>query len=112
MCIHHADKLCACHASKHVLRYRYTLDELPAMLHRLKVRAESFDNWAFKVKTALEASDEQKLELVDLKELITEATDKKFPDSPLLQALIDAVGEAEKCANVANQLVSKKVRTR
>ncbi len=31
------------------------------MLHRLKVRAESFDNWAYKVKTALEASQHQKL---------------------------------------------------
>lgn len=30
----------------------------------------------------------------------------------MLQTLINAVGEAEKCANVANQLVSKKVRTR
>ena len=51
----HLDKLCACAPSRHCLRYRYTLDELPAMLHRLKVRAESFDNWAFKVKAALEA---------------------------------------------------------
>ena len=75
------------------------------MLHRLKVRAESYDDWAFKVKTALEASTEQKLELIDLKELIAEASEKKFPDSPLLQALVDAVSEAEKCASVANQLV-------
>ena len=51
-------------------------------------------------------------ELNDLKELITEAEEKKFPDSPLLQTLGEAVGEAEKCASVANQLVSAKVRTR
>ena len=51
-------------------------------------------------------------ELNDLKELITEAEEKKFPDSPLLQTLSAAVGEAEKCASVANQLVSAKVRTR
>ena len=47
-----------------------------------------------------------------MRELITEAQDKKFPDSPLLQALIEAVTEAEQCANVAAQLVSQKVRTR
>jgi hypothetical protein len=51
-------------------------------------------------------------ELSVLKELVTEAKDQKFPDSPLLQSLQDAVGEAEKCATVANQLVSAKVRTR
>ncbi|XP_013414674.1 lysine-specific demethylase 5A-like isoform X2 [Lingula anatina] len=112
VCIHHVDKLCDCHPSQHCLRYRYTLDELPAMLHRLKVRAESFDNWALKVKAALEAKEKQKLELSELKEMIVEADQKRFPDSELLQALIAAVGEAEKCANVANQLVSKKVRTR
>ena len=43
------------------VRYRYTLDELPAMLHRLKVRAESFDNWANKVKNALNATQDSKL---------------------------------------------------
>ena len=60
-CIQHAEDLCSkCPASRHVLRYRYTLDELPAMLHRLKVRAESFDNWAIKVKEALEAEEQEK----------------------------------------------------
>lgn len=51
-------------------------------------------------------------ELNELKNLITEAEEKKFPESDLLQTLINAVTEAEKCSNVANQLVSKKVRTR
>ena len=152
-CCNHVEFLCECKQSKKCLRYRYTLDELPAMLHKLKVRAESYDNWAFKVKTALEATQDQKLgmislyvqtgipvpsvygdskihlhdtnvalqiirliyivtDLTDLKELITEAEEKKFPDSPLLQTLVSAVGEAEKCASVANQLVSAKVRTR
>lgn len=50
----------------HVLRYRYTLDELPPLLHRLKVRAESFDHWAVKVKEALEAKPEDKLGMVRL----------------------------------------------
>ena len=55
------DYLCDCPMSQHCLRYRYTLDELPTMLHRLKVRAEAFDNWAYKVKSALEAEGDDKM---------------------------------------------------
>lgn len=43
---------------------------------------------------------------------MNEANEKKFPDSALLQALMEAVSEAEQCASVAAQLVSAKVRTR
>lgn len=42
-------------------RYRYTLDELLAMLHRLKVRSESFDSWANRVKEALEQEEGNKI---------------------------------------------------
>ncbi|XP_059161364.1 lysine-specific demethylase 5A-like isoform X2 [Physella acuta] len=112
VCLYHVEELCDCSPTRHVLRYRYTLDELPSMLHRLKVRAESYDNWILVVKTALDATGDNKLELNELKNLITEAEEKKFPESDLLQTLINAVTEAEKCSNVANQLVSKKVRTR
>lgn len=112
VCLYHVEDLCECPPSRHVLRYRYTLDELPSMLHRLKVRAESFDNWNMAVRNALEAEGDDKLDLNQLKDLITEAEEKKFPESDLLQTLINAVTEAEKCSSVANQLVSKKVRTR
>ena len=61
VCIYHAEQLCECEPSKLCLRYRYTLDELPAMLYRLKVRAESFDNWAYKVKMVLEAEGMDKV---------------------------------------------------
>ncbi|XP_065304371.1 lysine-specific demethylase 5A-like [Dermacentor albipictus] len=113
VCIPHRDHLCDCPPSNHCLRYRYTLDELPVMLHRLKVRAESFDNWAIKVKAALEATeDEDKLELSELKELVQEAEEKRFPPTELLQSLTKAVQESEKTSSVAQQLLSKKVRTR
>ncbi|XP_006815984.1 LOW QUALITY PROTEIN: lysine-specific demethylase 5A [Saccoglossus kowalevskii] len=112
VCIHHVERLCACHPTKHCLRYRYTLDELPAMLHRLKVRAESFDNWANRVKQALEAPQGSKSDVTDFKEMIQEAEERKFPDNELLQNLVSSVGEAERCASVAVQLVSKKHRTR
>lgn len=52
------------------------------------------------------------VDMADLKELVLEASEKKFPDSSLLQSLEEAISEAEKCASVANQLVSKKMRTR
>jgi histone demethylase JARID1 len=42
-------------------RYRYTLDELPVMLHKLKLRAESFDNWVLTVKNALDLNASIKL---------------------------------------------------
>ncbi|KAI1287401.1 Lysine-specific demethylase lid [Halotydeus destructor] len=44
VCIYHKDHLCKkCEPSDHTLRYRYTLDELPLMLHRLKIRASKYD---------------------------------------------------------------------
>ncbi|XP_067685038.1 lysine-specific demethylase 5A-like isoform X3 [Haliotis asinina] len=112
VCLYHTEHICNCDRTQLCLRYRYTLDELPSMLHKLKMRAESFDNWNVKVKAALDAPQEDKLDLQELKDLVTEAEEKKFPDNELLQQLTSAVNEAEKCANVANQLVSKKVRTR
>ena len=51
-------------------------------------------------------------DLLELKNLLIDAEEKHFPESDLMQSLNDAVTEASKCANVANQLVSKKVRTR
>lgn len=112
VCLRHYKLLCECPPENHTLRYRYTLDELPPLLQRLKVRAESFDHWAVKVKEALEAKPDDKLELSDLKELVEEAEAQRFPDSELLQTLIQAVTEADKCATVAAHLATKKVRTR
>lgn len=36
-------------------RYRYTLDELYPMMNALKLRAESYNEWASNVNEALEA---------------------------------------------------------
>ncbi|XP_069693074.1 lysine-specific demethylase 5A-like isoform X2 [Periplaneta americana] len=112
VCLRHYANLCSCAPDKHTLRYRYTLDELPVMLHKLKLRAESFDNWVAAVKMALDVNVKKKLDLVDIKALLQEAEQKKFPESELLQALTQVVVEAEKCASVAQQLSCKKVRTR
>jgi len=111
-CLRHYTSLCSCPATKHTLWYRYTLDELPVMLQELKLKAESFDNWVTSVKDALDFTTPKTLDLAGLKNLLTEAEEKKFPDSELLQALKMSVQEAGKCANVAAQLNSRKLRTR
>ncbi|XP_074098573.1 lysine demethylase 5 isoform X1 [Cotesia typhae] len=111
VCLRHFRNLCDCLPEKHTLRYRYTLDELPIMLQKLKLKAESFDSWVIKVKEAMDPKGE-KIELSEFKDLLSEAENKKFPDSELLTALTTAVQDAEKCASVAQQLLNNKQRTR
>ena len=48
----------------------------------------------------------------ELRGFINEAKEKSFQDTELLQTMDDVISEAEKCATVAQQLVSCKVRTR
>jgi len=45
--------------------------------------------------------------LPELKKLILEAKEKKYPDTSLLKRMQKVVNEAEQCANLANQLVSR-----
>ena len=51
-------------------------------------------------------------ELEDLRDLVSTAEERRFPDSELLGALLAAVAEADKCAAVGAHLAAKKVRTR
>ena len=90
-------------------RYRYTLDELATLLAAVKARAECYDSWVDKVKAALAAKDDDRLEFSELKDLLEEANERKYPASDLLEGLTLTVEEAEKCQTVANQLGSKKV---
>merc|ERR1719410_2557900 len=113
VCLRHFSKMDV-DPSTLILRYRYTLDELATLLQGLKVRAESYDNWTSKVRAALEAKGEDRMEFMDLKRMFTEASDNKYPESELLEALQLTVEEADKCQMVAQQLssVKGKVRTR
>lgn len=81
------------------------------MLQKLKLKAESFDSWVSKVKEAMDPKGE-KIELNELRELLSEAESKKFPESELLTALTNAIQDAEKCSSVAQQLLTNKQRTR
>ncbi|XP_040580156.1 lysine-specific demethylase 5A [Lepeophtheirus salmonis] len=111
VCLRHF-KVMECEPDKLILRYRYTLDELAILLKGLKERAESYDSWVVKVKNALEAKQEDRLEFEELKNILDEALENKYPESELLEALTLTVEEAEKCQTVANQLGNKKIRTR
>ncbi|XP_023675035.1 lysine-specific demethylase 5C-like isoform X4 [Paramormyrops kingsleyae] len=105
-CLYHTQDLCGCPTNKHYLRYRYTLDELLSMLHRLKVRAESFDSWANKVKEALENEGGAKKDVEELEALKMEAAEKKFPNNDLLQRLNVALSDFQHCESVSTELLS------
>uniref|UniRef100_A0A9L0ISB8 [histone H3]-trimethyl-L-lysine(4) demethylase n=1 Tax=Equus asinus TaxID=9793 RepID=A0A9L0ISB8_EQUAS len=105
VCLSHINDLCKCSSSRQYLRYRYTLDELPAMLHKLKVRAESFDTWANKVRVALEVEDGRKRSFEELRALESEARERRFPNSELLQRLKNCLNEAEACVSQVLGLV-------
>ena len=58
------------------------------------------------------ATGDQRVSLVDLKQLLSDAHDERFPDSQLVASLRQTVENAEKCTTVAQQLIACKVRTR
>ncbi|XP_057677925.1 lysine-specific demethylase 5C isoform X1 [Corythoichthys intestinalis] len=106
VCLYHTQDLCNCPTDKLYLRYRYTLDELLAMLHRLKVRSEAFDSWANRVKEALEQEEGNKIGPEDLESLKTEAAERKFPDNELLRKLNVVLKDMERCREKSAQLLS------
>ncbi|XP_072538432.1 lysine-specific demethylase 5C isoform X2 [Salminus brasiliensis] len=106
VCLYHTQDLCSCPTDKLYLRYRYTLDELLAMLHRLKVRAESFDSWANRVKEALEQEEGNKIGIKDLEVLKEEAVERKFPDNELLQRLTNVLADIHRCKSRSTELLN------
>ncbi|XP_066500267.1 lysine-specific demethylase 5C isoform X2 [Hoplias malabaricus] len=106
VCLYHTQDLCSCPTDKLYLRYRYTLDELLSMLHRLKVRAESFDSWANRVKEALEQEEGNKIGINDLEVLKEEAAERKFPDNELLQRLKRVLADIHSCQSKSAELLN------
>uniref|UniRef100_H2Y6C4 [histone H3]-trimethyl-L-lysine(4) demethylase n=1 Tax=Ciona savignyi TaxID=51511 RepID=H2Y6C4_CIOSA len=64
-CLYHVKNLCSTFTS-YCFRYRYSLDELPPILHKLKQRAEAFDTWCDMVNEAFKKTSD-KLTLPELK---------------------------------------------
>uniref|UniRef100_A0A1B6DAW0 [histone H3]-trimethyl-L-lysine(4) demethylase n=1 Tax=Clastoptera arizonana TaxID=38151 RepID=A0A1B6DAW0_9HEMI len=113
VCLKHYPFLCTtCNPEQHTLRYRYTLDELPTMLQRLKLQAESFATWLEVVKRVLNDKDFPKIDYDSLKALLTESEEKHFPESDLTEGLKVAIQDAEACSHLIQQMDSTRIRTR
>lgn len=111
-CLRHFAELCECPSDNHILKYRYTLDELPLMVQKLKVKAESFEKWLFKVRDVLDPAVSTNITLDELQEIAKEAETQKFPNSVILERLNFSILEAQKCITVIQQLDINKIRTR
>ena len=88
------------------------MDELPLMVQKLKVKAESFEKWLRKVRDVLDPKTPTVITLEELQELAAEADEQKFPNSIILERLKFSVLEAQKCVTVIQQLDINKIRTR
>ncbi|XDC54172.1 hypothetical protein R6Z07M_005354 [Ovis aries] len=108
VCLYHPTDLCPCPMQKKCLRYRYPLEDLPSLLYGVKVRAQSYDTWVSRVTEALSANFSHKKDLIELRVMLEDAEDRKYPENDLFRKLKDAVKEAETCASVAQLLLSKK----
>ncbi|KAI1905471.1 hypothetical protein AGOR_G00016540 [Albula goreensis] len=106
VCLHHVNDLCDCPLASKCLRYRYALDEFPSMLHGVKSRAQSYDTWAKRVTEALAADHKNKKDLIELKVMLEDAEDRKYPENNLFRHLKEMVKEAETCSSVAQLLLS------
>uniref|UniRef100_A0A3Q2QFB2 [histone H3]-trimethyl-L-lysine(4) demethylase n=1 Tax=Fundulus heteroclitus TaxID=8078 RepID=A0A3Q2QFB2_FUNHE len=112
VCLHHAKDLCDCPLGSKCLRYRYDLDEFPSMLYGVKTRAQSYETWAKRVAEALAADQKNKKDLIELKVLLEDAEDRKYPENVLFCHLREMVKEADTCSSVAQLLLSRKQRHR
>ncbi|CAG7729972.1 unnamed protein product [Allacma fusca] len=117
VCLRHYDKLCECPPSSHLLKFRFTLDELPVTLQKLHKRTVQYEKWISTLTTALTESDHPKkdsakLTLEELRKLMQEAEAKKYPKTALWDTANAVFMDAEKCSQVAQSLVAGHIRTR
>lgn len=80
------------------------------MLYGVKTRAQSYDTWSKRVTEALSADQKNKKDLIELKVLLEDAEDRKYPEKALFRRLREMVKEAETCSSVAQLLLSRKQR--
>ncbi|KAM9785478.1 LOW QUALITY PROTEIN: lysine-specific demethylase 5B-B [Neosynchiropus ocellatus] len=112
VCLHHVDSLCSCPISNYTLNYRYTIDELYPMMNAVKQRAGKYDTWAALVTETLEAKLEKKRGLPAFRSLLSESESNNFPENDLLRRLRLVTQDAEKCATVAQKLLTGSPHTR
>lgn len=61
MCLRHMKLLCDCPPEKHLLRYRYTMEELQSLLLKLQGKVETFNGWTSKLREALKGQEEERI---------------------------------------------------
>ncbi|EYC40871.1 hypothetical protein Y032_0593g415 [Ancylostoma ceylanicum] len=111
VCLEHSDHLCSkCPISEHVLRYRYTNDELNDIVHKLEERTTLYFEWKEQVDNVL--NDSRKPSMTAVENLLETARHKRFPHTSPLIRLLDISKKCHSASEKARTLLIGKVRTR
>ena len=102
VCIPHRDRLCSsCPPGQHVLKYRFSLDELPLMLQKLKIKSDAYQEHMLAIQAqaseeaaAADDTEEEEYEdedfSIEAHEIATHVNDSNednVPESQLQQLL-------------------------
>ncbi|ESN91986.1 hypothetical protein HELRODRAFT_194466 [Helobdella robusta] len=115
ICLEHdpiADMKCPCPPSSHIIRYKFTNDELMQLVENLKVRSMSLDNWKAKVREVLFSTNQKKPDISYLKELLAEVTSENLPQDDLVSKLREKMTMCESSVEMARELMNKKLSNR
>uniref|UniRef100_F1KQT2 [histone H3]-trimethyl-L-lysine(4) demethylase n=1 Tax=Ascaris suum TaxID=6253 RepID=F1KQT2_ASCSU len=113
VCLEHADGLCSkCAPSDLTLKYRYTLDELAPLLKSLEGNTNAFADWRNKLGDLLEARNDHKPTVEDIKSMIEIARSQRFPQCDVLERALSTVKHCEQVAHAATVMLNRKIRTR
>lgn len=114
VCLRHADKLCSkCRFEEMILRYRYTLDELPLMLHKMERRKNEYKQWSeklalFEANNGNAECNANKVSLQDFRRHLYEARAKNFPqDSAEYLRLKDTIEHASQLSKTAKEILEQ-----
>ncbi|XP_067935364.1 lysine-specific demethylase 5A-like [Watersipora subatra] len=113
VCLEHASELCHCPGSKKCLLFRYTLDELPAMIRGLGSRVSGFQKWKTAAKKAYSAKGTDRLTLVELKSLLSEGKEAGYQQHTSLYGNLQrAAKETERYSSLVRETCNRRVRVR
>ncbi|KAK5985894.1 Lysine-specific demethylase rbr-2 [Trichostrongylus colubriformis] len=112
VCLEHIDHLCSkCPPSECLLKYRYTVEELGELVHKLEERTTLYFDWKEQVDNLLNDS-RNKPTLSAVESLLETAKSKRFPHTSPLIRLQDISKTCHAAAEKARTLLNGKVRTR
>ncbi|KJH50076.1 C5HC2 zinc finger [Dictyocaulus viviparus] len=112
VCLEHIDHLCRkCPPSECLLKYRYTIDELNDLVHKLEERTTLYFEWKDQVDSILNNSI-SKPPMSTVESLLETARHKKFPHTSPLIRLLDIVKKCHAAVEKSRTLLNGRVRTR